>query len=106
MSEKESKTKKIIKDLSDKIDELLEQSDISKDDVKKEIDKRINELKKSRDQVNEEFRKIKEDNQEAFDKAENLAKNTAKEIKSAFSDFFGKMTESKEKKDDDEAGSK
>ena len=90
MSEQESKTKKIIKDLSDKIDELLEQSNISKDDVKKGIDARIEELKKSRDQVNEEFKKIREENKETFDKVEKLAKNTAKEVKSAFSDFFGK----------------
>ncbi len=44
MKEQESKTKKIIKDISNKIDELLEQSDISKDDVKKEINSRIEEL--------------------------------------------------------------
>ena len=106
MSDKESKTKKIIKDLSDKIDELLEKSDISKDDVKIEIDKRITELKKSRDQVNEEFKKIKEENKETFDKVENLAKNTAKEVKSVFNDLFGKKTETRDSGDDKEAGSK
>ncbi len=99
MNEKESKTKKIIKDISDKIDELLEKSDISKDDVKKEIAVRIEELKRSRDQVNEEFRKIKEDNKETFDKVEKLAKNTMDEVKSAFSGFLGKFTD--EKKEDD-----
>lgn len=99
MKEQESKAKKIIKDLSDKIDELLEQSDISKDDVKKEINSRIEELKKSRDQVNEEFKKIKEDNKESFDKAEKLAKNTIKEVKSAFSDFWGKITDDKPKEE-------
>lgn len=97
MSEKESKTKKILNELSDRIDELLEQSNISKGDVKKEIDQRIEELKKSRDQVNEEFRKIREDNKETFDKVEKMAKNTVKEVKSAFSDFLDKM--SGEKKD-------
>ena len=99
MSEQESKTKKIIRDLSNKIDELLEQSDISKDDVKKEINSRIEELKKARDQVNDEFKKIREDNKETFDKVEKLAKNTAREVKSAFSDFFEKITgDEKEKK--------
>lgn len=99
MSEKESKTKKIIKDLSDKIDELLEQSNISKGDVKKEIDARIKELKKSRDEVNEEFRKIREDNKETFDKAEKLAKNTFNEVKSAFTDFFGSKAGGKKDKE-------
>lgn len=93
MSDQESKTKKIIRELSAKIDELLEQSNISKGDVKKEIDARIKELKKSRDQVNEEFKKIREENKETFDKVESLAKNTFKEVKSAFSDFFGQKSE-------------
>lgn len=100
MNERESKTKKIISDLSNKIDELLEQSDISKDDVKKEINARIEEFKKSRDQVKEEFSKIREDNKETIDKVEKFAKNAAKEVKSAFTDFFEKITadKSKEKK--------
>jgi len=98
MSDKESKTKRIIKDLSAKIDELLEQSNISKGDVKKEIDSRIKELKKSRDEVSEEFKKIREDNKETFDKVENMAKNTFKEVKSAFSDFWGKISEEKKDK--------
>ena len=97
MSEKESKAKKILNELSEKIDELLEQSNISKGDVKKEIDKRIEELKRSRDQTNEEFRKIREENKETFDKVEKMAKNTVKEVKSAFSGFLDKM--SGEKKD-------
>jgi uncharacterized coiled-coil DUF342 family protein len=98
MSEQESKTKKIIKDISKKIDELLEQSDISKEDVKKEIDARIKELKKSRDEVNEELNKIKEDNKESIEKMEKLAKNTAKEIKSAFSGFLDKFSEKEDSK--------
>jgi len=106
MSDKESKTKKIIKDLSDKIDELLEKSDISKDEVKIEISKRIAELKKSRDQVNEEFKKIREENKETFDKVENLAKNTAKEVKSVFNDLFGTKTKSKNSESKEEADSK
>lgn len=99
MNEQESKTKKIIKDLSNKIDELLEQSDISKDDVKKEINARIEELKRSRDQVKEEFGKIKEDNKETIDKVEKVAKNTLNEVKSAFTDFFGKITDDSSKKE-------
>jgi uncharacterized coiled-coil DUF342 family protein len=99
MKEQESKTKKIINDLSKKIDELLEQSDISKDDVKQGINTRIEELKKSRDQVNEEFKKIKEDNKEAFDKVEKLTKNTVKEVKSAFTGFFDKISGDKSKED-------
>ena len=96
MSEQESKAKKIIKDLSEKIDALLEESDISKEDVKKEIDARIKELKKSRDQVNEELKKIKEDNKETIEKVEKLAKNTAREIKSAFSGFMDKFSDKEE----------
>lgn len=99
MKEKESKAKKVINDLSNKIDELLEQSDISKDDVKKEINARIEEMKRSRDQVKEELSKIKEDNKETIEKVENLAKNAAKEVKSAFSDFFGKITGDKTKEE-------
>lgn len=106
MSDKETKTKKIIKDLSDKIDELLEKSDISKDEVKTEIDRRIAELKKSRDQVNEEFKKIREENKETFDKVENLAKNTAKEVKSVFNDLFGSKSDSKSSKGGKEADPK
>ena len=97
MSEEKSKAKKIIKELTEKIDELLEQSDISKEDVKKEIDARIRELKKSRDQLNEELRTIKEDNKETIEKVEKLARNTAKEIKSAFSGFMRKFSEPAEK---------
>lgn len=97
MKERESKTKKIINDLSNKIDELLEQSDISKDDVKKVINARIEELKRSRDQVKEEFSKIREENKETIDKVEKFAKNTAKEVKSAFTEFFGKITADKSK---------
>lgn len=100
MSENESKAKKVIKDITDKIDELLEQSEISKDDVKKEINSRIEELKRSRDQVTEEFRKIREDNKESIDKAELLAKNTFKEVKSAFSGFFDKITREAESGND------
>lgn len=100
MSEHESKAKKIIRDISNKIDELLEQSDISKEDVKKEIDARIKELKKSRDEVNEELRKIKEDNKESIEKMEKLARNTAKEIKSVFSGFMNKFSEKEESKGD------
>jgi len=92
MSEKESKAKKIIKEISDKIDELLEQSDISKEDVKKEINQRIDELKRSRDEVNEELKKIREDNKEAIEKAEKLVKNTFNEVKNAFSGFFDKVS--------------
>ncbi|NJN25411.1 MAG: hypothetical protein HC819_05270 [Cyclobacteriaceae bacterium] len=92
MNDQESKTKKIIKDISDKIDELLEQSEISKDDVKKEINSRIQELKRSRDQINEEFRKIREDNKETIDKAEKMAKNTFKEVKTVLTGFFDKIS--------------
>lgn len=101
MKEQESKTQKIIKDISNKIDELLEQSDISKDDVKKEINIRIEELKRSRDQVNVEFKKIREDNKETIEKAEKLAKNTAREVKSAIKDFWGKITDDQSKGDKD-----
>jgi len=105
MSDQESRTKKIIKELSAKIDELLEQSNISKGDVKKEIDARIKELKKSRDQVNEEFKKIREENKETFDKVEKLAKNTFKEVKSVLSDFWDRISEDK-KEEDSEKGTK
>ena len=105
MSDQESRTKKIIKELSAKIDELLEQSNISKGDVKKEIDARIKELKKSRDEVNKEFKKIREENKETFEKVENLAKNTFKEVKSAFSGFWDRINEDKNETDS-EKGSK
>lgn len=100
MSEQESKAKKIIRDLTEKIDELLEKSDISKEDVKKEIDARIKELKKSRDEVNEELKKIKEDNKETIEKVEKLAKNTAREIKSAFSGFMDKFSDKEDGKNE------
>jgi DNA anti-recombination protein RmuC len=103
MNEQESKTKKVVRDISNKIDELLEQSDISEEDVKKKIDARIKELKKSRDEVSEELKKIKEDNKESIEKMEKLAKNTAKELKSAVSGFLDKFSEKEapktEKKD-------
>ncbi len=95
MSDQESKTKKIIQEISDKIDELLEKSDISKEDVKKEIASRINELKKSRDELNEELKKIKEENKETIEKVEKLAKNAASELKSAFSGFMNKFSDKK-----------
>lgn len=98
MGDKESKTKKIIREISDKIDELLEKSDISKEDVKKEIDSRIKELKKSRDDLNVELKKIREENKETFDKVEKFAKNAASEIKSAFSGFMDKYSDKNEEK--------
>lgn len=98
MSDQESKTKKIIREISEKIDELLEKSDISKEDVKREIDTRIKELKKSRDELNVELKKIREENKETFDKVEKLAKNTANQIKSAFSDFIDKFSEKSDQK--------
>ncbi len=91
MENKESKTKKMIRELSEAIDNLLEESDISKEDVKKEINARIAELKKSRDELNEELKKIREENKETFEKAEKLARNTAKEIKMAWSGFWEKV---------------
>ena len=100
MEEKESRMKKTIRDLSNKIDELLEESDISKEDVKKEIAARIAELKKSRDELNEELKKIREDNKETFEKAEKLARNTAKKIKGAFSGFMKKMEDEAKKNED------
>lgn len=103
MNEKESRAKNMVREISDKIDELLEQSDISKEDVKKEINVRIEELKRSRDEVNEELKKIREDNKETIDKVEKMAKNTVKEVKKAFSDFFNKTgTETKEEKPENE----
>lgn len=96
MSDQESKTKKIIREITEKIDELLEKSDISKEDVKKEIDARIRELKKSRDELNAELKKIREENKETFDKAEKLAKNVAHELKTAFSGFMDKFSDKEE----------
>jgi hypothetical protein len=49
--------------------------------------------------VNEEFKKIKEDNKESFDKAEKLAKNTMREVKSAFTGFWEKVTDDKPKEE-------
>lgn len=98
MSDQGSKTKRIIREISDKIDELLEKSDISKEDVKKEINAKIKELKKSRDELNEELKKIREDNKETIEKVEKLAKNAANELKTAFSGFMDKFAEGKEHK--------
>ena len=103
-SEFEKKAKSLVNDLTKKIDDLLEESKISKDDIKKEIHERIEELKRSRDEVEKEFKKIKEENQESFDKAESFLKNTASEIKSAFSDFFSSENDEKKGETKKESG--
>lgn len=100
MDDRESASKKIGKEISQKIDELLAQADLSRDDVKKEILLRVEELKKARDEANEEFRKIREDNKETFDRIEKIANTTVKEAKSAFKNFWDRISDTRDEPKD------
>jgi len=88
--EPENKAKKFFSKINKKIDALLEESDISKEDIKKAIDKRVEELKRSRDETAKEFKKIKEENKEEAEAAEKFMRDAKNEIKKAWSGFFSK----------------
>ncbi len=100
--EPENKAKKFFSKINKKIDHLLEESDISKEDIKKAIDERVEELKRSRDETAKEFKKIKEENKEETEAVEKFMKDAKKEIKKAWSGFFSKK-ESKQEPGKDES---
>jgi len=98
--EPENKAKKIFSKINKKIDDLLDESDISKEDIKTGIDERVEELKRSRDEVKKEFKKIREDNKEEAEQVEKFVHDAKVEIRKAWSGFFS------DKKKDEKPGKK
>ncbi len=97
----ENKAKKFFSKINKKIDGLLEESEISKEDIKKGINERVEELKRSRDEVAKEFRKIREENKEEAEVVEKFVHDTKDEIRKAWSNLFSKKE--KEKPDQKES---
>lgn len=95
MEEKESKTKKVLNDITKGIDEFMAEAEVSKDGVKKAIYNKVEELKKARDLTNEELKKIREENKETFEKIENETKRIGKGLKAAFKGFVDSYNEVK-----------
>ena len=87
----ESRTKVIIDELKEKLNNLLERNDISKDKVKDEVDHAVDELKKVRDQVDHGFAKFREDNKDSFEKIESGVKSVADEVSGIFKDAYDKF---------------
>ncbi len=84
----EKKARDILDILNKKIDELLERHDISKEDIKKEIDVRVEELKKTKATIEKELKEFGEDNRENFERIERAIGGAAREIGEAFKDMF------------------
>ena len=101
MADNSSKTRKIIDDLTRKINELMAEAEISKEDVKKEILKKVEELKKARDEVNEEFRKIRDENKETFDEIEQTTRKIARGFKAAYKGFLDSWAQDDQKTPED-----
>jgi flagellar motility protein MotE (MotC chaperone) len=95
MDEKESRSKKIIKDITEGVDDFMKEAEISKDGVKRAVYKKVEELKKARDETNEELKKIREENKETFEKIEHETHRIAKSFKSAFKGFIDAYSEEK-----------
>ncbi len=93
----ENKAKKFFSKINKKIDDLLEESEISKEDIKKGINERIEELKRSRDETAKEFKKIREENKEEAEAVEKFVHDAKDEIKKAWTNIFSKKEGEKEK---------
>lgn len=102
--EPENKAKKFFSKINKKIDDLLEESDISKEDIKKGIDERVEELKHSRDEVAKEFKKIREENKDEAEAVEKFVHDTKDEIKKAWSNLFSKKEDKTNKKESPKSG--
>jgi len=91
----ENKAKKFFSKINKKLDALLDENDISKEDIKKGINERVEELKHSRDEVKKEFKKIREENKDDVEKVEKFVDDAKVELRKAWSGIF-----SSEKKDE------
>lgn len=92
--EKESKGKaeNLLKDIGKKIDELIEDLKVAKDQAKVDYADRIEELKKNAETLKGEFNTFKETHKDRWDEAEASLEKAGKELKNAFEAVFSKKT--------------
>ncbi|MGF1636242.1 MAG: hypothetical protein ACFCUU_04150 [Cyclobacteriaceae bacterium] len=90
----EEKIKAYIHDLNTRIELLMKEYDISKDDIKKDMKARLDELKRNRDYLSQQVEKLRTGNVENLKSAEKVLKEVVQEI----NDLFYKTFSSKSKK--------
>ena len=89
----------LIKDLRDKIDELIEKAKDASGDVREEMDDTIEKLKKQRDKLEGKMDDFRIKNEPKIEEAKHHLKNALEEISKAFEKMFRKGPGAEEMKD-------
>jgi hypothetical protein len=95
METKHRKMEDILRDLGKKIDRMIEESELSKIEWKKEIDERVEEVKKNMDTLENKTREVLGDS-ERWGEVEEKIRNAAHQFRDAVEAAFRTKT-SKEK---------
>lgn len=83
-----TEAEKILKDLGQKIEELIERAKSS--EVREEIDEAIEKLKKERDKFEEHMRELKEKNEPKIQEVKVHLRSAMEELNQAFQKMFRK----------------
>ncbi|MFY0593004.1 hypothetical protein [Roseivirga sp.] len=91
-------TDRILKDLKEKIDELVGQAKNASEDVREEMEDTIESLKKQREKLEEKMTDFKTKNEPKIDEAKHHLKIAGEEIGKAFEKLFKKGPSAEEEK--------
>lgn len=94
-----SEAEKILKDLGQKIDDLIERA--KSGEVKEDIDEAIEALKKQRDRFEEKMKDLKEKNEPKVQEAKVHLRSAMEEINLAFQKMFRKGSDAEVVDDED-----
>ncbi|HEY9117543.1 MAG TPA: hypothetical protein VIN11_06940 [Roseivirga sp.] len=89
-------TEKILKDIREKIDELIEQAKNASAEVREEMEDVIEDLKVQRDKLEDKMQDFKTKNGPKFDEAKFHLRKAAEELENAVKKLFRKGPGAKE----------
>lgn len=83
-------TEKVLKDIREKIDELIEKAKDATGEVREEMDDLIEDLKKQRDKLEDKLQDFKTKNEPKFEEARHHIRKAAEELELAVRKIFKK----------------
>ncbi|MBL6445481.1 hypothetical protein JMN32_04130 [Fulvivirga sp. 29W222] len=86
----QGKAEHLLKDIGKKIDELIADLKVAKDQAKIDYADRIEELKRNAETLKGEFKSFKETHKDSWDEAEKSLEKAGQELKNAFEAIFKK----------------
>ncbi|UII32682.1 hypothetical protein LVD17_02385 [Fulvivirga ulvae] len=86
----QGKAEHLFQDIGKKIDELIEDLKVAKDQAKVDYADRIEELKRNAETLKGEFKNFKETHKDRWEEAETNLEKAGQELKNAFEAIFKK----------------